>query len=277
MQTKLGTSTRIALVSLVIAAGWACSGGNAVSATTAASALSATVATASTASGTLLCAPSDPQIAACSGKAAADVCSLAATDGGSAKAGVCDLTIDGTVLACVPTPPAPQAGLVTACSGLTQGTACTATETDGDMIAGECGLAEGGTTLFCTRVRTPSQVSIAACTSKAAGDACSFTGNGTEADGGPDVETGTCSLGSTGTGPLACEKASDLLPEATAACAGLAAGVSCTLSDHRESVTGTCTTPAAGGAAVCVVACSDLGGSFECAGDQGGGNHGRHH
>jgi hypothetical protein len=118
-------------------------------------------------------------------------------------------------------------------------------------------------------VRSPSAVTVAACTSKAAGDACTFTGEGTERDGGADVETGICSLGSTGAGPLACEKASELLPDATAACANLAAGAACSLADRHESIAGVCTTPAGGGSSACIVACADLGGSFDCGGGRG--------
>ena len=242
------------------------------------SALSSAVVAASSATATLLCAPTAAQTAACAGKAAADACTLTAAATGlpADAAGTCRATINGSGVACVPTPPAPPAEVVAACAGKAAADACTFTEPDGDVKTGACGSPPGGTVLACHPVRVPPQAAIDACASKVKGDACALPPHGHETTS----EAGTCGLGPTGAGPLACQHAQDALPDATAACASLAAGAACTLGDgHRESVTGSCVVPAAGGAAVCVVSCAALGhGHGQCGADHGhGDDHGDDH
>jgi hypothetical protein len=112
---------------------------------------------------------------------------------------------------------------------------------------------------MCLRVHNPPQVAIDACTGLAANAACTLPGH--EDDG---TIAGTCTNGATGTATLACSP-TRVKADATAACSGLADGAACTLTSHDDSVSGTCTTPSAGGSAVCVVACVDLRGSFDCA------------
>ena len=252
----------------------ACSAGADSSLST--SALSTAIGTVTTSSGTLLCAPTQAQIDACSGKAASDSCSLSSADGGTGVAGTCRTTVDGASIACAPDLPAPPQASIDACSGHAAGDSCQVTEPDGDVRSGVCATARDGTTLACSRVPTPPQAAIDACASLAAGDACSLPGR---ADAG--TVAGVCSLGPAGIGPLACAPAQDLLPDATAACSGLAAGASCTLASRRESVSGSCVTPAAGGAAVCIVSCASLRGPFGCGGPGSGwhdgpGGPGRH-
>jgi hypothetical protein len=124
---------------------------------------------------------------------------------------------------------------------------------------------------MCLRVHNPPQVAIDVCTGLAANAACTLPGD--EDDG---TIAGTCTNGATGTATLACSP-TRVKADATAACSGLADGAACTLTSHDDSVSGTCTTPSAGGPAVCVVACVDLRGSFDCArGHDDGDHHGGH-
>jgi hypothetical protein len=100
-------------------------------------------------------------------------------------------------------------------------------------------------------------------------------GRGDEPDGGTETHTGSCGLGPANVGPLACQPPFRDPPDLTTACTGLAAGATCTLGDDHHSVSGTCTVPSSGAAAVCVVACGSLGGPFNgCGGPDGGGGHG---
>src|SRR5256885_123262 len=230
---------------------------DALSSSTAASALSSAIVAETSASGTLICAPAQVQIDACSGKAASDSCSLTSADGGSTVAGTCRTTVDGQTVACAPNPPAPPQALVDACAGKAKGDSCTGTERDGDTLTGACGTLTGSDTLVCLRVHDPPQVAVDACTGLVVNDACTLPGH----DDGRTI-AGTCTNGPTGTATLACSRAR-AKADATAACVGLADGAACTLTSHRDSVTGTCTTPAAGGSAVCVVARVDLRGALQ--------------
>jgi hypothetical protein len=230
-------------------------------ATTLSTALEASTA----ASGTLLCAPADAQIAACTAKAAGDACELLPPDGAPAVAGTCRTTIDGGSVACAPNPPAPPPELVLACTGKAAGATCQVAEPFGNTRDGLCVTARDGATLVCGRVQVPPQGAIDACATLAAGAACAMPGHG-----GMGAASGICSLGPASTGPLACAPQKDLLPHGEAACAGLTAGATCTLGRRHESVSGTCVAPAPGSAAVCIVPCADLRGRFTC----GPGGHG---
>ncbi len=230
------------------------------------SALSSALEASTAASGTLLCAPADEQVAACAGIAAGDACELTPPDGAPAVAGTCRATLDGSAVACAPNPPAPPQELVDACTGKATGDACQVAEAFGNTRDGVCGTARDGATLVCGRVRIPPQAAVDACASLAAGDACTMTG-----PLGMGSASGVCSLGPASTGPLACAPRKDLLPHGEQACAGLAAGATCTLGRRHEALPGTCVVPVEGSAAVCVVACADLRGRFTC----GPGGHGR--
>ncbi|MFL5367053.1 MAG: hypothetical protein ACJ781_16420 [Myxococcales bacterium] len=262
--------TKTAIAAALFGTVFACSQGSDSTSGSTASALSSAVVAETSATGTLICAPSQTQIDACGGKAANDSCSLTAPDGVTSVAGTCRATVDGTTVACAPNPPAPPQVLVDACSGKAKGDSCSATDRDGDeTLQGACGTLASSTTLVCLRVRNPPQVAIDACTGLAADDACTLP----RRDGG--TTAGTCTTGPTGTAPLFCSP-TRVKADATAACAGLADGAACTLTSHHHSVSGTCTTPAGGASAVCVVACVDLRGSFDCARGPGGhdGEHG---
>jgi hypothetical protein len=259
---ELTMAAGAAALALVTACG---AGAGATTSSNTSSALAAAFASAISSTGTLLCAPSQAQIDACTSKNAGDACTLTSTDGGTTTDGTCRKTIDGATVACAPNPRSPPQALVDACTGKASGDACQATEPDGDVHDGVCVTARDGSALVCGRVHTPPQAAIDACASSAAGDACTFTGRE-----GKTV-TGVCSLGPASTGPRACARAQELRPSATTACTGLEAGATCTIGWH-ESVPGTCVTPAGGGDAVCVVACPDLGGSFRCG--RGSGGHG---
>lgn len=274
--SKLFVASMTALAALVIWGAGACASNDQVGA--GASALEAAVVAAATSPGALLCTPTEAQTAACSGKAAGDACTFPGFDGGAGIAGTCRTTIDGAGVACAPTPPAPPQVLIDACAGKTAGAACSVAER-GHTETGACALAPDGATLACRPVRTPPQAAVDACTGKAAGDACALPGRG--ADGGTAGPAGTCDLGPLGTGPLACEPPHGHMLDAAAACTGKAAGAACTLGGERRhpGVSGTCVTPSGASAAVCVIACNALGGSFGCGGPGGhgggpGGGHG---
>lgn len=234
-------------------------------------ALSEATQTATTASGQLACTPDDAQISACDGKAANDACTLALRDG-SDVAGTCLTTIDGTTLGCAPNPPAPPAAAVTACDGKAAGDTCTLTDDHGgngsgsaETSTGVCAVARDGTTVACRHTFTPPQAAIDACTSKASGDACTLTGRS-----GATL-TGTCGLGPHGTSTvLACDPGGHF-PDATAACAGLAAGAACSLAAGREHSDGTCAANSSG-TVVCMIECHTMGGPFDC----DGAHHGPH-
>jgi hypothetical protein len=155
---------------------------------------------------------------------------------------------------------------VDACTGKAGGDACQVAEAFGNTRDGVCVTARNGATLVCGRVRTPPQGALDACASLSVGDACTMPGMG-----GMGAASGVCSLGPASSGPLACAPQKDLLPNGEQACAGLAEGATCTLGRRHEAVPGTCVAPAAGSAAVCVVACADLRGRFAC---EPGGHHG---
>jgi hypothetical protein len=259
------SSKRLTLAAAVLAVTAVACGQSSKSATT--SALSAAFASSTDAAGTLLCAPAQAQLDACASKAAGDACELTPPSGTVTVAGTCRTTLDGTAVACSPNPPAPPQELVDACAGSTLGATCQVDEPFGETRPGVCVTARDGTTLVCGRVRTPPQAAIDACTTLAAGDACTMPSRM-----GSGTIPGICSLGPASTGPLACSPGRDLLPHGAEACTGLAAGAACTLG-HRHEASGTCVTPADGSAVVCVPACADLGGRFACR-DGGHDGHG---
>ena len=238
------------------------------SSTTDTAGLDATIASATDAAGTLLCSPAQAQIDACAGLAAGDACTLTSVPfpgGETTVAGTCRATLDGAPVACAPIPRGPPAELVEACTGKAAGDACAVTAPDGEAHAGVCMTAHDGATLVCGRQHVPPQAAIDACAAFVAGDACTMPNRD-----GTGTVTGVCSLGPASTGPLACFPAQHLRPNATEACAGLAAGAACSVGRHGE-LNGTCVVPAAGGDALCVPACVDLGGRFRCGpGGQGG-------
>ncbi len=231
--------------------------------TSASTALSTALSSSSTSSGTLLCAPAQGQLDACSGKSAGDGCSITPTNGGSDIAGTCRGTIDGASVACVPNPPAPPQELVQACAGKAANDTCDVTGALGDTRPGVCVTARDGSTLVCGRAVAPPQSAIDACASGTNGSSCTVTTPmGT-------TMTGVCSTGPAGSGVLACTRRQDVLPNGSAACTGLALGASCKMGRHQE-LNGTCTTPTGGGDAVCVVPCADAGGEFACRPGSGG-------
>jgi hypothetical protein len=209
-----------------------------------------------TATGPLRCAPSTGMLDACSNKALGDGCSLSGKrDGGWSLSGSCRSTLDGTGLACVPTPPGPPPFLVNACSGQSSGVACKVTGPSGHTFEGSCVAARNTGTLFCGKPHTPPAAAVDACTGKSAGDGCERPEHH---DGGS--KPGICRTGPGGNGPLACRPASS--PGALA-CAGLDAGATCTVDfGHKkhggEGLSGSCVVPAGGGASTCLVACTDL-------------------
>ncbi len=247
----------------------ACSGSSTVGSTEDSSALSSAYASSTASTGTLLCAPAQGQIDACTGKAAGDACTLVASDGGAGRSGACRSTIEGTALACAPAPRAPPQALVEACSGKAAGDVCQAKEAFGNTASGVCGTARDGTTLVCGRVRTPPQAEVDACKDLEAGAKCTMPSDSSPLPIGRCVgktSAGICSLGPAGSGALACTPAQELLPPAAEACSNLAVGASCTLGRGHETASGTCVAPATGGDAICVVACAQVGGDFECGG-----------
>jgi hypothetical protein len=261
------TADRLLLAAAVLFTITAC--GQASKSTSAvSSALSSAVASSTDAAGTLLCTPAQAQIDACTGKAAGGACELTPPSGTATVAGTCRTAIGGTTVACAPNPPAPPQELVDACTGKASGATCQVTEAFGNTRDGVCITARDGATLVCGRVHTPPQAAIDACATLAAGATCSMP-----AREGTGTVAGVCSLGPASTGPLACAPHKDLLPHGEQACVGLAEGATCTLGRSDDAVSGSCLTPAAGSAAVCVVACSELRGRFEC-GPGGRGGHG---
>jgi hypothetical protein len=258
---------RLAVAALSAASAWgilpACTGGTTNTTTAPVSANAAT-----SPSGALLCAPTQAQLDACTGKAGSDGCSLSRGDAGTSIAGTCRSTIDGAKIACVPNPPAPPQALIDACSGHAAGDSCQATERDRHMEQGICAAAPGGSTLACFHFHSPPQAAIDACSGHASGDSCTLPGH---RDAG--TIAGTCSLGPASTGPLACRPAHELEGDVTAACVGLAAGSACTLSSRHEHAAGSCVMPADGGAEVCVIPCDSefLEGRYE----HGPGHRGR--
>jgi hypothetical protein len=254
------TSTRLSIAAAVLFTITAAACGQASRSTSASSsALSSALAASTDAAGTLLCSPAQAQIDACSGKAAGGACELTPPSGTATVAGTCRTTIDGTTVACAPNPPAPPQELVDACTGKDAGATCQVTEAFGNTRDGVCVTARDGATVVCGRVHTPPQAAIDACAALESGVACTMP-----AHEGTGSVAGVCSLGPARTGPLACAPKKDLLPHGEQACVGLAAGATCTLGRRHEAISGTCVAPVVGSAAVCVVACADLRGRFEC-------------
>jgi len=265
--TKYGAGwSRLAGAGLALAFAACTTSGDSTTSTTAVTttALASAMQTATTSAGQLACSPDDAQIAACSGKVANDACTLALLDG-SAVDGTCLTTIDGATVACAPNPPAPPADAVTACDGKSAGDACTREDDHrGDTDSGLCAVARDGTTLACARTFTPPQGAIDACASKVSGDACTLTGRSGQS------LNGICGNGPHGTSTVLACGPTGHFPDAAAACAGLAAGATCSLSAGHEHSDGTCTADSTG-AVLCTVACHTMGGPFDCDGAHHGG------
>jgi len=171
--------------------------------------------------------------------------------------GTCRSTFDGTGVACVPNPPPPPAALSQPCAGMDAGSTCQAKGPFGGGFQGSCVDPRGTGTLICFRVPTPPQPLVEACAGKATGDACEF---GERRDGG--TFTGVCANGPAGLGPLACKPAHVPADRLAAACEGIDAGSACMLGRWAWSIEGTCTSPAAGGAALCLPPCPSPGHRF---------------
>jgi hypothetical protein len=258
MNAKNVPNSFLRAAAVVVAVITSACGGTASTANTP-SALSAALEASTDASGTLLCAPAAAQVAACAGLAAGDPCALTPPNGAATVPGTCRATIAGTAVACAPNPPAPPQELVDACAGKVVGSTCQVTEAFGDTRDGACVTARDGATLVCGRVHVPPQAAIDACATLAAGATCAMPNHM-----GTGTASGVCSLGPASTGPLACAPAKDLLPNGEQACVGLQTGATCTLGHRHAAVSGTCVVPAPDSAAVCLVACADLRGRFEC-------------
>ena len=167
----------------------------------------------------------------------------------------------------------PSDAQTAACQGMAAGAACTLTGKDGSSIAGTCLATIDGSSVACSpNPPAPPAELVTPCQGKAAGDTCTVTGGE-----GDETHSGVCSLGPASTGPLACSRADDLLPHGAAACAGLANGAACTMGREDDQVSGTCMTPTGATAPVCVVACADLHGHFDCQPGGPGGDSGHHH
>jgi hypothetical protein len=259
MQTTSRSTLALVSLATLVAAGCSSPTGSNVAATGAASTGTTTNTSApqagdgGLATGPLRCAPSEGMLDACSGKASGQPCALSPQpDGGWSLPGSCRTTLDGTALACVPTPPGPPSFLVNACSGKAAGGVCTVSAPSGRTFEGTCRTGRATSTLFCGRGHSPAAALAEACSGKAAEDSCSRPEH---RDGGS--KPGVCRAGPMG--ELACRPAA--LP-GTEACAGLAAGTACTLGfGHRhgeESLLGTCVLPASGGAPTCLVSCTDI-------------------
>jgi len=216
----------------------------------------------------LMCTPSSTQTSACSGMAAGSPCTLPRSKGNGHRdtdndggvrtiAGTCRSTFGGSGVACVPNPPAPPQVLTAPCGGKAAGDACTVQAPFGGAFNGNCVDRPGSATLICGRVRMPPQPLVDACDGKTAGDGCIFGGHH---DGG--IFTGVCGNGPTGQGPLACAPSQDSSPRPAAACKGLDAGTACSVGQAPWQVEGACTTPAGGGAALCLPPCPEPGYRF---------------
>ena len=157
----------------------------------------------------------------------------------------------GGAVAMAPLRCAPSEGMVDACSDKASGDACAllGRGDGGWSLPGSCRSTFDGTGLACVPTPAgPPGFLVNACSGKALGGACTVTG-----PTGP----GVCRTGPTGA--MACRPAS--LP-GSEACAGLDAGAACTLGfghkPREEGLSGNCVVPAAGGAATCLVSCTDL-------------------
>jgi hypothetical protein len=211
-------------------------------------------------SGTLVCSPSQSQIDLCSGLKAGDACTLTSTGGSKTFAGTCRATLDGASIGCAPNPPAPPKELADPCAGKAAGAACQVQEAIGNARDGVCAATLDGSTLICGRVVEPPKAIVDACAKLEAGATCTLSSSAA----GKDPLTGVCSHGPAGSGALACLPAQELNPPWQKVCDGKESGADCTLGRAPFAVSGKCEVPAAGGAAVCVLPCMSLGGSFDC-------------
>jgi hypothetical protein len=89
--------------------------------------------------------------------------------------------------------------------------------------------------------------------------------------------TGTCATGAAGGSSVLACRPTGRFPDATAACADLAAGAACTMSAGREHGSGVCTADTTG-AVVCVLPCGGheggpRGDGHDSDGDRQGGGH----
>ena len=92
---------------------------------------------------------------------------------------------------------------------------------------------------------------------------------------GRDRLQGSCSTGPDGANSVLACRPAGRFPDAAAACSGLAAGASCTLSAGHDHGAGTCTADATG-AVVCVLPCGEPQGAHG-GGPDAGPDDGPHH
>jgi hypothetical protein len=224
--------TRIAtLISvLVIAACSAGSGPAAPSTSTSALTTDALVAAQLSALG-VQCTPELPRpaVAACTGKAAGDACTV--TRLGQTVNAKCGS--DDGVLMCGADedeeglPPV----LTDACTGKIAGDACNVSG-DERCFAGVC-TALGSGSVACLPPPPPTPAPVAACADKVAGDACTVTHDDHSYSGACTAVPG---------GLVACLPPPPPLPPAlTDPCTGMAAGDACTVTGHEHTFTGVCT------------------------------------
>lgn len=151
----------------------------------------------------------------------------------------------------------PPAEALSACSGLSNGTACGFT-LDGKNLTGTCRTGPGGEAAACMpeggHHRGPPQEAVTACSGQTSGATCSFT------HGERTVE-GTCRSGPHGGDTLACAPAGGPggghrgpPQEALTACASSSAGASCSVSFHGRTLNGTCVAGPEGKALACMPA-----------------------
>ena len=142
----------------------------------------------------------------------------------------------------------PPAEARAACSGQSEGTACGFT-LNGHNLVGTCRAGPNGEATACMPAggpgggmggpRGPPAEATAACANQSAGASCSFTHH-------DRTLNGTCRTGPDGSGTLACMPAGGPgghrgpPPEATAGCASLSAGASCSVTFNGHTMNGTC-------------------------------------
>ena len=144
-----------------------------VSSSAVVSELASAVVSGAGADGVLLCAPTTPQLDACSGLSVGDACTMVRDDRhGSTVAGTCRVAIDGASIACAPTPPSPPQVAVDACADLLEGDACSFEGRRGDMLAGACRLGAESGALACAPSFTPPRAGFDACDGLGEGDVC---------------------------------------------------------------------------------------------------------
>jgi hypothetical protein len=149
-----------------------------------------------------------------------------------------------------PRGPPPEA--LAACSGLSDGAACSFSHGDRNLT-GTCRSGPQGSALACAPAgmgpgshHGPPPESLAACQGQADGASCNFTIEG-------HALSGTCRTHPQ-SGTIACAPAGmhqGPPPEALAACASLASGAACTVSFNGQTLEGTCVGGPSGEALAC--------------------------